>query len=387
MRTLAAAVLLTALVISGCGGADPKPESFGDCEPADSSSTDNGGSGAGALVSTEGTDAPGGATSWVIVYCSEDRDGGLIEVSGTVTVPDGDAPEGGWPVVAFAHGTSGLGDQCAPSSQGTQRIPFIDKWIDAGYAVAASDYAGLGTDGLPEYLIGDSEARGVLDSVRAAGNFADANVGEQIVVVGYSQGGHAALWTGELAGSYAPELNIVGVAALAPPTDLVALLRDTLGDRDSFAAAAQIIASYAQYYDIDASGLLTDRGTAVVDESMEACAGQVQAQGAEQQFLTEPLIEAANWADLLTENSVGQAPIEAPVLIVQGGRDGTVPADVTRSALPQMCEQSDDLQYLEISDATHFNVGQAVVSDLEEFVAGAFAGDVPQLGEPCSALG
>ncbi|MEJ7703119.1 MAG: hypothetical protein WKF47_05470 [Geodermatophilaceae bacterium] len=72
---------------------------------------------------------------------------------------DGDAPEGGWPLVAFAHGTAGLGDQCAPSTNGIEKVLYLDPFIEAGYAVVALDFAGLGTDGIPGFLIGESEGQ------------------------------------------------------------------------------------------------------------------------------------------------------------------------------------------------------------------------------------
>ena len=88
------------------------------------------------------------------------------------------------------------------------------------YAVVATDYAGLGTPGPHPYLVGDGSAYSVLDSIRAAREFGRGGIGNRYVVWGESQGGHAALWTGQYAANYAPELQLVGVAAAAPPTDL-----------------------------------------------------------------------------------------------------------------------------------------------------------------------
>ena len=107
--------------------------------------------------------------------------------------------------------------------------------LDRGFVIAATDYAGLGGQGMHPYLIGLSEARAVLDSVRAARQLPDAAAGDRFAVWGHSQGGHAALFTGEQAASYAPELKLVGVAAAAPATYLGELFR---ADRGSSAATA-----------------------------------------------------------------------------------------------------------------------------------------------------
>jgi pimeloyl-ACP methyl ester carboxylesterase len=92
-----------------------------------------------------------------------------------------------------------------------------------GYVVVATDYPGLGTPGIHPYLIGKSEGRAVLDSVRAARDLPDAAASNRFAVWGHSQGGHASLYTGELAASYAPDLKLVGVAAAAPATYLIEL--------------------------------------------------------------------------------------------------------------------------------------------------------------------
>ena len=92
-----------------------------------------------------------------------------------------------------------------------------------GYVVAATDYPGLGTPGVHPYLIGESEGRAVLDWVRAVRDLPNSGASGRFAVWGHSQGGHAALYTGEIAARYAPELKLVGVAAAAPATYLIEL--------------------------------------------------------------------------------------------------------------------------------------------------------------------
>ena len=120
-------------------------------------------------------------------------------------------------VVAWAHGTTGVARQCAPSlyPAALRWIPGLANAIGRGYVVAATDYPGLGTVGVHPYLIGESEGRAVLDSVRAARHLDGAGANEHFAVWGHSQGGHAVLFAGALAPRYAPELRLAGVAAAA----------------------------------------------------------------------------------------------------------------------------------------------------------------------------
>lgn len=136
-------------------------------------------------------------------------------------------PAGRRPVTAWAHGTTGVAEPCAPS---LVRHPFtagallvLPQMLAQGWAVVATDYTGLGTAGPAPFLIGQGEARSVLDAVRAAHQLPGLNLADTTVIWGHSQGGNAALWAGALAPAYAPDDHVIGVAALAPATDLTGL--------------------------------------------------------------------------------------------------------------------------------------------------------------------
>jgi hypothetical protein len=133
--------------------------------PADLDAFEN-----GDVIWAEVLDAPDGVLAWKVLYRSESIGGDAIAVSGVVTAPDAPAPDGGRPVVTWAHGTTGTADQCAPS-RGGEPIDSVFEYraaVDAGYVAVATDYEGLGTPGLHPYLVGESQGRGVLDVVRAA---------------------------------------------------------------------------------------------------------------------------------------------------------------------------------------------------------------------------
>ena len=176
---------------------------------------------------------PSSARSTLVLYRSRALDGTAITVSGTIDVPRGKAPKGGWPIVSCAHGTTGIADVCAPSRDSATSPahgyiayanPVLDSWIKRGYAVARTDYQGLGTPGTHAYLVGHSEARGVLDIVRAARRL-DPSIGRRLAIAGHSQGGQSALFAAADAPAWTPELNLRGVAAYAPASHITVLVK------------------------------------------------------------------------------------------------------------------------------------------------------------------
>ncbi|MFN3232041.1 MAG: lipase family protein [Alphaproteobacteria bacterium] len=152
-----------------------------------------------------------------ILYASQGWNGQPVAVSGTVFIPKGEAPETGWPVLAWSHGTVGTADICAPSyaGQSPRDQDYLNKWLKAGYAIVATDYEGLGTPGAHTYLHCQSQATANVDAVRSSQQLGQ-NLSKRWLVVGQSQGGQAALCTGGIAATHAPELDFLGVLATAP---------------------------------------------------------------------------------------------------------------------------------------------------------------------------
>ncbi|MFE3291276.1 lipase family protein [Rhodococcus sp. NPDC059234] len=165
---------------------------------------------------------PNTADSYRVVYWTEGPTGTPARSAGAVYLPKGVAPAGGWPVVSWAHGTTGVGDDCAPSSGYDVTAltrDYVSAWLAQGYAVVATDYVGLGNEGTHAYLHGRSEGRAVIDMVRAA-RAITPSLSKSWVVVGHSQGGHAAMFAAHEATSYAPELDYRGAVATGTPANL-----------------------------------------------------------------------------------------------------------------------------------------------------------------------
>ena len=168
-------------------------------------------------------------------YVTTDAKGRRALSTGTVFVPRGRAPHGGWPVISWAHGTSGLGDACAPSRVGPalpdRDRPYLGRWLEQGYAIVASDYAGLGTRGLPAYLHGRSTAHNVVDMVKAGRrHLARRPRGQRLsrrwAVVGQSQGGGAAIYTARHATRFGGRgLDFRGAVGTGVPAYIERLVR------------------------------------------------------------------------------------------------------------------------------------------------------------------
>lgn len=134
-----------------------------------------------------------------------------------VFLPKGPTPPGGWPIVAWAHGTVGVAHDCAPSlnPRTLRDSQYLNTWLSLGYAIVAPDYAGLGSEGLHHYLNARAQAWSSLDSIKAAQKIFPLS--NQIILVGQSQGAHAAFASAGYQTEYAPELNINGTVLTGTP--------------------------------------------------------------------------------------------------------------------------------------------------------------------------
>jgi acetyl esterase/lipase len=340
----------------------------------------------GTLVRQEVIDgAPLGATAYRVLYRSTGLDNKPIMVSGVVIVPPGDPPPGGRPIVAWAHPTSGIVPRCAPSLAIFlfEQIQGLRSFVRDGYVVAATDYPGLGTPEPHPYLVGASEARAVIDSVRVAGLLPGAGGGKKFVVWGHSQGGHAALFTGIIAKAYAPELDLLGVAAAAPATDLVTLMNDDIDSVGGKNITAMTLWSWQRVFDANMDKVVDRRAMPAIDQLAQECIEgpfdlrirQRTEQPLEQYFLnTKHPSDVEPWHTLLTENSPGALPPEVPVFLAQGADDVIIHPDVTKAYAAKLCAAGSKLHMLSMPNIGHGRAAQASTQAMLEWTGDRFAG-------------
>lgn len=328
-----------------------------------------------------------GAVAHRILYVTSGRDGRPTTSSGLVIVPEGPVPDGGRPVMAFTHGTVGIARRCAlsllPGDVYGPAIPGIREFLDAGFVVAATDYAGLGSEATTGYLVGASQAYSALDSVRAAIAMPETGAGSRFATFGESQGGQAALFTGQLAAGYAPELDLVGVAAAAPATDLTALFAENVGTTFGDVLAAYALKSWQEYYGITLDGIVSDQALPVIDRIADQCiqnerqmlAVVPEAELLKIRFLEMPPWEVEPWSTILAENTPGGTTIDAPVLIAQGAADPLVVPAVQRAFVDGWCARGQDVEYRIYDGVGHLDAGHASAGDVATWLQLLLDGD------------
>ncbi len=304
---------------------------------------------AGSIIRALGLTAPRGIRAWAVIYRSTGQDGSSVPVSGLVLAParetntDSSPTPGSTeqPIIAWAHGTTGLADACAPSRDGAVGLGFesLLNLVRAGFVVTATDYEGLGTAGIHPYLVGTSEGRSILDAIRAARALPDAGAGERAAIVGISQGGHAALWAAEILDGYAPELDVAGVVAASPPIDLRAVQRTVLGRGDAGEAAwlesLMVAAAWREVYDTRLDGLITDDGMRIVRALSDDCPWSI-AGPTQSPFRVDPG-SVPEWQALLEVNSPGREPARPPILVLAATADDLVPPSTIQPGVDRLC--------------------------------------------------
>ncbi len=332
--------------------------------------------------------AAAGATAYKVLYRSTKPDGTPIAVSEVVIIPPGTPPPGGWPIVAWAHPTTGVVPHCAPSLAlfVFQQMAGSRRLLENGYAIAATDYPGLGTPGPHPYLVGDSEARAVIDSVRTARSFPGLENSARYAVWGHSQGGQAALFTGMIAKTYAPELQLVGVAAAAPATDLAALMTADLNTAGGRNLTAMTIWSWARVFGAPMRSVVEPAAMPVVDALVNQCI-----EGAFDLYIREKMsaplakifLSVKNlatiepWNSLLAQNTAGDLPPDIPVFLSQGSADGLVLPRVTQAYKEHLCKAGSKVRMLMMPGVSHGFIGYDSANAAADWMAERFKGAAP----------
>ncbi len=313
---------------------------------------------------------PDAARTSLVMYQSQDPFDAPVAVTGTVSVPKGAPPEGGWPVIVWTHGTTGLANVCGPSRDDANGPEhgyievirgLLDQFVAQGYAIVATDYQGLGTGDFHPFLQGVPNGKNALDMLRAA-RVLEPGIGTRFAVMGHSQGGHADLFTSAEARDYLGSgYDLVGNIAMAPGSqiaDRIEMVRKSGKVELSLPYTMYVMTSYARTYpEIDLSHILTEQAIQALPQLHVQCMTHALTEGywstaiASEQFLPapdfDPLYEAA------ALNEPGEQTIPVPTLILQGNKDVTVFPQATDMLARQLCSRGNDLEFRVVDGADH----------------------------------
>lgn len=320
----------------------------------------------------------------VLYQSTNGVDNSKTSVSGSVFVPQGDSPEGGWPIVVVAHGTTGVNKECAPSgdSQLFGSSDLVAGLLAQGYIVAVPDYQGLGTDGKHPYLDATTAGYNVIDSVRAARQLAPG-ASDHWVAFGSSQGGQAVWAANELAADYGKGLDLRGVVSLVPVLDLASLVdaatNGSLTTEQALLLQWVLVGLKESHPDLN----IDDYRHGVVAEEwdvLSACSGDAAFERSNVaqrigRFDLKPSTPAAadRLRDLLRGMSLPKRSTEAPMWVVFGGKDQYNPPAWTDRSIDAACEMGDIIDVTFQADRGHGDVQV----DSADWIAARFNGDPP----------
>ncbi|MEU9560773.1 alpha/beta fold hydrolase [Streptomyces sp. NPDC048161] len=322
-----------------------------------------------------------------IMYRTTDRTGKGIAVTGTVLNP-ATSPYGQRPIVAFAPGTQGLADKCAPSRQLAEGTEYeaapIKKLLDQGYAVVVTDYQGLGTPGVHTYMDREAQGRAVLDSVRAAQRLPALDLPDAgpVALYGYSQGGGATASAAELAPAYAPELKLKGAVVGAPPADMNKVA-DSMDGSAYGAFFNYALSGLSTSHGIDIGPYLTAHGKRVTNDLRDnLCTTQALAKYPflNSRFLTvdgRPLTERlkrAPWDRIVAEQQLGKRKPAVPVLLSHSALDDVVPQQVGKNLAADWCHRGVTVRFAGNHIPGHIAATVGTIADGLPWLKDRFAG-------------
>ncbi|MFF0488302.1 alpha/beta hydrolase family protein [Nocardia sp. NPDC004068] len=312
---------------------------------------------------------PASGRGYVITYATPALDGRATTATGLLYLPEGTPPAGGWPIIAWDHGTSGLSARCGPRSPtgGPADTPALLRLNRAGFAAVAPDYLGLSPEspGVHPYLNGRTEATATIDLVRAARN-AFGELSSRWAVLGVSQGGHAALSTGHLASEYAPELDFRATAALSPPSNVDKLLpiarpglpSPEISNGLTGTVTALFAAIGANQPGFDIQPYLSAEGRRLVSDIVSYCVLDWPAAVGNRSvsdLLARPLDDPAAVAVFASYLGVATSGYRQPLFIGQGTADATVPLPMTLALTAELSAAGTPFEFA-VFDADHHTI-------------------------------
>lgn len=325
-----------------------------------------------------------------ITYGSTDPADNPITVSGAVLEPK-NRPTNDGQIIAWGHGTEGPGDSCAPSTlpnmdtfPGNLYSAEVAAFLAQGWTVTASDYPGLGTAGEPPFVVGASEGRAVIDSVRAARKL-DPTLSNRFSLVGHSQGGQAVLWASQMMPNYGQGLKLKGVVGLAAPTDLADMAQRLLGlppyesYRDLYYQGytpMAVMGLSQRYSQLDPQQILRP---AVYSNDVLRNGCVLDVLNAFAFMQPEEVVNTASpqwplFLNLLDAQNPGQQPSSAPILLVQGESDNLVLPEAAAKLATAYCSHSNKVTTRLYPGEGHDTVIPASTTDVINWLSARFAG-------------
>jgi pimeloyl-ACP methyl ester carboxylesterase len=336
--------------------------------------------------------------AWLVLYRSTNALKNRIAVSGTVIVPTAAwTGKGPRPIVAFAHETVGVTDSCAPSTTITTALignsymeaSSVSSLLAKGWAVAMTDYEGLGTPGNHTYSVNVAEAYAVLDSVRAAVRLPGTGLDPKAPVAmwGYSQGGGAATAAAEAAPTYAPEFDWKGVAAGGVNADLNGVADGNEGGGYYGFVAAASLGLDTAYPELDLESYLNSTGKTMFSSfgTREVCLldlalGTDYIYKSTKDFCTSDPRQTAAWQKRLEENKVGKVKIQMPALLYHGTNDDVIPYKVGTGLRDSWCALGSTVAWKEYTILSignwlaHLSAQSTAAPDAIQWLADRFDG-------------
>lgn len=338
----------------------------------------------GQIIRTQkiSTDLTSG-TAYRILYVSQYISAGKSFSSGIIFVPNTPNTEKR-KIVAWAHGTIGMGDSCAPSRNPNfmNNLPWVDQMMQQNYVVTATDYSGLGTAGTERYLLGSDQALDILNSIKAVTSFAPANASNEYVLWGHSQGGQATLFAAHLSPKFLPNHKLVAVAVAAPAAELVSLVSLQHQGVIPWVIASEIALAWPQQYaNLDLKKSLTSAALAHYSQIAQLCLtdGTLEAtllSDIGQQFFSQDPTQDPTWRQALTDQTSKPLSPRIPTLIIQSLTDQVVLPATTALFISKSCQNNSNIQTIWLNNVAHQDTaivaGPAVANWLQDRFAGVY---------------
>lgn len=332
------------------------------------------------------------AEAWQLMYLSTDGLGNPMAVSGTLLVPKG-LPTQGMPIIAIAPGTAGPAFRCAPSRMINKGAyyeqPAINDMLASGYAVAVTDYVGYHPEPSTTYIIGRSMGAAVLDIVRAAQRMPAVSLSSNAPVMfrGYSQGGAAAMWAGQMIDSYAPELDLRGVVAGGVPANLAQVALPLNGQEGFGVLLYALLGQDNLYPELSLDPYLNASGKQAVEdmvsdmcilELLQDFQGLSLADVTDINPLTGPRLER------IAENQLGNGTINVPVYQYHEMEDGLVAFGQAKDLRNLYCAKGVELTWVPMDTQgssgviRHINLVYRGNPGVNQFLEQVLSGTSPQ---------